>query len=163
MEMISTILIPVDFKVKSLNTLKYYLKRTMLDRVNIKLMYCEHLSDSITDMLFYNPDDVINSHQSPEFTEALSILKNKFAAKLNSLEIVLFHGNNTRAMKNFLEANRVNEIYVSSVYKLSPKKRGFDPIPMFVKADIKFHEIGWNLAGIDTEEELLESLLFNYN
>jgi hypothetical protein len=51
------ILIPIDFSVESLNTLKRALDGLGDTHVEVILMYAEYLSDSITELLFYSPDD----------------------------------------------------------------------------------------------------------
>jgi hypothetical protein len=158
-----TILIPIDLTVKSLNTLKYFLNRTSEERVRVVLMYAVRMSDSITDALFYNPTDIINSRTTQDFNDALAILKNRFNRILTSVDIELFHGESSRALRVFLEAHKVDEVYVASSYKLTCAKRAYDPTDLFPAAGVKVQQIGWNIAGVSTEQDLLESLLFSYN
>jgi len=51
-----TILIPIDFRVASLNTLKYALERSSGSPHRVILIYAEYLEDSITELLFYRPE-----------------------------------------------------------------------------------------------------------
>ncbi|MBP7642450.1 MAG: hypothetical protein KA767_03880, partial [Saprospiraceae bacterium] len=64
------ILIPTDFNVESLNTMKRALERVDDGDVEVILFYSEYLSDSITEMLFYNPEKRLNELITPVFEEA---------------------------------------------------------------------------------------------
>lgn len=46
------ILIPIDFTIESLNTLKFALEENKNEQLTVVLMYATHLSDSITELLF---------------------------------------------------------------------------------------------------------------
>lgn len=53
------ILVPIDFQVESLNTLKLALKQHADNEVIVHLVYGELLDESITRMLFYDPARII--------------------------------------------------------------------------------------------------------
>ena len=134
------ILIPIDFKVESLNTLKIALNE-ITEEVEVVLMYSEYLSDSIIELLFYSPDDKRKSLNTLDFSEALSILTNRFESTLIKVDIEFFHGFNTKAFKNFAEGNKIDCIYIPKNYKLQLSKNGFDPIPLIHKSTLIFHEV----------------------
>ena len=62
------ILIPIDFRIESLNTLKYALEERKQEKSSVILMYSAYNSDSITDLLFYNPTKIVETLPSSEFT-----------------------------------------------------------------------------------------------
>lgn len=134
------ILIPIDFKVESLNTLKIALNE-IEEEVEVVLMYSEYLSDSITELLFYSPDEKRKSLNTPDFGESLSILKNRFESTLIKVDIEFFHGFNAKAFKNFAEGKKVDCIYIPKNYKLQLSKNGFDPIPLIQKSKLTFQEV----------------------
>ncbi len=150
------LLIPIDFKVESLNTLKYALKG-IDEEVEVVLMYSEYLSDSISELLLYSPDEQRNSLKSGDFREALCILKNRYESMLVKVDIELFHGYNTNALKNFIEGHNIDSMYIPKNYKLQPPKNGFDPIPLIVKSKLAYEEVEWQQYA-DSSSEL--SLLF---
>jgi hypothetical protein len=141
---IKQILIPIDFNIESLNTLKLALEECKLQRVNILLFYAETLTSSITELLFYTPKKTIMAMSSAQFNDALNILKNTYESSLQSIDIKLFHGFNKQAFINFCQANQVDLIYIPKNYQLAQKKNSFDPIPLIKKSNIPFIEVSWN-------------------
>lgn len=122
-----TILIPTDFTVQSLNTLKSILNVTSSDTsLDIILLHGLNLSDSIRDLLFYSKNQQIESLTNPEFEEACEVIKNKFDSKISSLRVDLFSGYNVAAFNNYLEGNRVSEIFISDKKLQLANKKSFD-------------------------------------
>ncbi len=136
-----TILIPIDFRVASLNTLKLALEPYSEDTIEVILLHAEYLNDSITELLFYTPKKIVSSYMTNEFKEALEIIRNRFEGKIKYINIELFHGYNTNAMRNFLEANHVDEIYIAKNYQLKQTKNAFDPTPLLKKSNYNVIEV----------------------
>lgn len=138
------ILIPTDFQVESLNTLKLALNKNDGHEVSVCLVYCEYQSDSITELLFYSPNKRIKALAGAEFNEALAIIKNRFSKTLTNLYIDLFHGHNSNALAAFLEARRVQEIYIPQNYTLKSTKNSFDPLPLLKKVQLPIYTMEWS-------------------
>ncbi len=156
--MTKTILVPIDFRVASLNTLKLALEPYSEDPIEVILMYSEYLDDSITELLFYTPNKTVANHITPAFKEALEIIKNRFEGKIKHISIELFHGYNKNAIKTFLEANKVDEIYLAKNYQLRTSKRAFDPTSLLKKSSYKIIEVNINNDIEQTEHEQLIAL-----
>ena len=122
-----TIVIPTDFTVNSLNTLKAVLSSnpsgTSLD---IILLHGMNLSDSIRDLLFFSKMKHIDALSNAEFEEAREVLCNKFDSHINSLKTDLFTGFNQSAFNSYLEANRIDKIYIPDSKENLPNKNSFD-------------------------------------
>ncbi len=157
--MIKTILIPTDFSVASLNTLRHALEQAKNNRHHIVLLYAEILTDSISDLLFYSRERIISPHITPAFIEALEIIKNRFEKKVSDIEIIPFHGRTMSAMQTFLKANKVDEIFIPPMFSLSTAKQAFDPLPFLKKAGVPVHEIKWGNAMLFSEKDQLLALL----
>ncbi len=147
--MLNTILIPIDFRIESLNTLKYCLEERKQEKSSVILMYSAYSSDSITELLFYNPDKIIEALASSNFNDAIDIIKNKYESSLHSFKIELFHGLNRNAFINFYEAQGIDLVYLPRDYYLKPHKNGFDPIPLIKKSKVQYREVAWT-RGHDT-------------
>ena len=156
-----TILIPTDFQVASLNTLKLALKHQNNQEVRVVLMYCEYLSDSITELLFFSPKETIKSLIKPEFEEAVAILKNRFAKTLVQLSVEMFHGQTTNAFQNFAQANEIDEIYIPKSYTLKKSDKSFDPLPYFKKSKLPIYEMEWDNNTKVSREDQLEAIFSN--
>lgn len=159
--MTTKILIPTDFHVESLNTLKLAMNHLETYEVEVVLMYSEDLGNSITELLFYNPKKVIESLRTKEFDEALSILKNRFESRIKSISYEIFHGYRVKLMEDFIESKNIDSIYLPKSYRLQTQKKGFDPIPLIKKSKLSYTELDWE-AGINTSEEYQLSTLFNH-
>lgn len=138
-----TILIPTDFTVESLHTLRLALAQNESVQLRVVLMYAYRLSDSISDLLFYSPGKIINNAITPDFEEGISILKNRFFNTLHSLSIQLFHGNSKQAFTLYADAYGINEIYLPGAYLLKTGKRGFDPLPLIDKSKFTVCTMNW--------------------
>jgi hypothetical protein len=137
------ILIPIDFRIESLNTLKYALEERKHEKSNIILMYSEYISDSITELLFYDSAKIIKALASSDFNDALAIIINTYESSLLSIKIELFNGLNSTAFLNFYEARGVDLVYLPKGYLMKPHKNGFDPIPIIKKSKVESREVAW--------------------
>ena len=156
--MVNKILIPTDFKVESLNTLKYSLEERKQEKSSIILMYSAYNSDSITELLFYSPSKIVEALISPNFKDAINIIKNTYESSIHSFKIELFHGLNKNAFLNFYEAHGIDLIYLPKDYCLKPHKNGFDPIPLIKKSRVEYKEVAWTSDRPTTNKDALTQL-----
>ena len=156
--MVKKILIPTDFKIESLNTLKYSLEERKQEKSSVILMYSAYNSDSITDLLFYNPTKVVEALVSSNFNDAINIIKNTYETSIHSFKIELFHGLNTNAFLNFYESHGIDLVYLPKDYCLKPYKNGFDPIPLIKKSKVQYREVIWANEHNLTEKDDLNQL-----
>jgi hypothetical protein len=156
--MVKKILIPIDFRIESLNTLKYCLEERKQEKSSIILMYSSYKSDSITELLFYKPTEIIDSLVSTNFTDAINIIKNTYESSLDFFKIELFHGLNKNAFLNFYEAQEIDLVYLPKDYCLKPHKNGFDPIPLIKKSKVDYKEVAWTRNYDTTDKDELNQL-----
>lgn len=159
--MLKTILVPIDFRVSSLNTLKYALEKSSGEPHRVMLIYAEYLEDSITELLFYRPESKIASKITPEFRNALEVLRNRFEYQIADLEIKLFHNRSRRGLRRFVENNNVEAIYIPKTYKLKMPKKAFDLVTIIRQTFADFQEIDWAQDGNATSEKDHLEYLFN--
>lgn len=153
--MVKKILIPTDFKIESLNTLKYSLEERKQEKSSVILMYSAYNSDSITDLLFYNPTKIVEALVSSNFNDAINIIKNTYETSIHSFKIELFHGLNLNAFLNFYESHGIDLVYLPKDYCLKPYKNGFDPIPLIKKSKVQYSEVAWTSEqGTSNKDEL---------
>lgn len=161
--MVKTILIPIDFRVASLKTLKFALDSYEKgeESIQVILLHSEYLNDSITDLLFYSPYKLVESKMTASFQEALEVLKNRFEARLAKVDIEVFHGYTLKSFVTFLATHQVDTIYIPKTYRLKTRKSVFDPIPLIQKSNVKVIEIEWDTVNDDQTEEEQLITLFN--
>ncbi len=156
--MTTKILIPTDFHVESLNTLKLAMNHLETYEVDVVLMYAQDLGNSITDLLFYNPKKLVESLRTKEFDEALSILKNRFETRIKSISYEIFHGYRVKLMEDFIESKKIDSIFLPKSYHLQMSKNGFDTIPLIKKSKLTYKELDWETGVYDSEELQLNAL-----
>ncbi len=156
-----TILVPTDFCVASLNTLKLALEQVEEPKVNVVLLYCEYRDDSITELLFYSPSQIIRGLLTDDFRDAVSMLTNRFENKIGQLRVELFHGHAQATFDMLLDTLNVDAIYFSKVYKLRAAKRSFDPTPYIVNGVVPYYEVEWPSQETASEIDKLENLFLN--
>lgn len=156
--MFKTILVPIDFSVESLNTLKLALQKEGETKINVVLMYAANVSNSISDLLFYSPLKEIKQLSNAEFNEAVTVIKNRYESLIHVIRIELFHGHTPTAFKAFAEANKVDMIYVPKYYQLSLLKNGFNPISLIRKSKLNFQEIEWNVDNYTFDQSQMSAI-----
>lgn len=134
-----TILIPTDFSVSSLSTLKSLLSNnTQQHKYNIVLLHGYFTSDSVTDLLFFSKTNELRKLMRPEFKEALMVLKNKYASDINNIREDLFTGYTQRAFDNYVEANAIEEVYLPENYSFASfTKQSFSLLPFITNCTLK--------------------------
>lgn len=156
--MIKTILVPIDFSIESLNTLKLALSMESNTKINVVLMYATNTSNSMTDLVFYSPKKEINRLSNAEFNEAITVIKNRYESLIHIIKFELFHSKTTAAFKAFVEGNKVDKIYIPKYYELMPLKNGFNPIPLIRKSKVNFEEIEWNVDNYTFDKSEMSAL-----
>lgn len=156
--MAKTILIPIDFNVESLNTLKIALNDLQGTRADVVLMYAEYTSDSITELLFYVPENRVKALLKPDFEEGLAVLKNRFEKVIETIRIEFFHGYGVNAFVNFMKGNKIDTIYIPKNYHLKLLSRGFNPIPIIKKSKLPYTEVEWASSTRTSKEDQLNHL-----
>ncbi|GAB2649774.1 hypothetical protein GCM10027035_49680 [Emticicia sediminis] len=156
--MTTKILIPTDFHVESLNTLKLAMNHLETYEVEVVLMYAQDLGNSITDLLFYNPKKLVESLRTKEFDEALSILKNRFETRIKSISYEIFHGYRVKLIEDFIDSKNIDYIFLPKSYHLQMSKNGFDTIPLIKKSKLTYKELDWETGVYDSEELQLNAL-----
>lgn len=159
-DMAKIILIPVDFCVASLNTLKLALDSFKEEKTEILLVYAEYLDDSITDLMFYSENRRIQTllSQSSEFEEGLEIIKNRYHQNIHSITMKLIHSSNRNFLNKFLAGNNVEEIFIPKDYKFRLLKRAFDPVDLLKEIKLPVTEISWDTGYTQSEQEQLNAL-----
>jgi len=137
------ILLPTDFTVESLLTLKKAMEELPDTDVEAVLLYAEHLSTSITELLFYSPAERRRQLVTSHFEEALTILINRFEKRLLRISIEFFHGYGVAAFRNFAAAQEIDRIFLPGSYVLKPLDNGFDPTSILRKSRIPYQEVIW--------------------
>lgn len=137
-----TILIPTDFTVNSLNVLKSILIQNEAKQTyNVILLHGMSLSDSIRDLLFFLKSKQIDSLTNPEFEEAYEVIRNKFDSQISSLRIDLFTGYNLSAFNNYLEGNKVEQIFISDKKPVLTNKNSFDLSRFIEKCQVEVTKV----------------------
>ncbi|MFN3752723.1 hypothetical protein [Flavobacterium sp.] len=157
-----TILIPTDFTVNSLNVLKSILVNNQGKQTfDIILVHGISLSDSIRDLLFYSKTKQIESLTNPEFEEACEVIKNKFDSQISSLRIDLFTGYNLSAFENYLEGNKVAQIFTSENKSVLSNKNSFDLSRFIDKCSVQVTKIDSGFNTIIPEKGKITEVFMN--
>lgn len=155
-----TILIPTDFSIDSLIPVKLAADLDIYTEIDIVLMFCYFLPDSISDLLFYNPARIKEEYNHSKFKEACNILKNKYASKIDHIRVEIFHGRNDTAFDNFIIGHKIDEIIYPKKHILKQYKNSFDPIPYIKNSLLPCREVDWQ-TGNPMQTASLSSLFLD--
>lgn len=156
---VKTVLIPTDFTIESLNLFKKFIQKEN-GSVRVVFFHCVAPADSIVELLFYSEERALNSVINNDFTQAWSILKNKYNSRVVTDKITIFNGNTQGAFGNFLFSNKIDEILIPGNYQLKrTSPRSFDPKSFIRNSGIPVNEISWPTLNVPEKSQLAE--LFN--
>ncbi|OJV55988.1 MAG: hypothetical protein BGO31_18065 [Bacteroidetes bacterium 43-16] len=132
------ILIPTDFSINSLNILKEFLQKDESDEQYDVVLSCGYyLSESITDLLFFSKHKILRSLNTDAFMDAISILRNKYAHSLHTVNVDLFTGSVQSSFDDYLEGNKIETIVFGADRKFTKTvKRSFDLSSFVQKAKV---------------------------
>lgn len=127
--MIKTILIATDFSLESLDILKKVLNKKDSqndeNQYNILFVSGYDMGDSITDLLFTTKHSVLKKIRPQEFSDACTIITNKYPHLINKINCDIFTGYFQRSFNIFLDALQVDEVYYSTSKSKTLKKNQF--------------------------------------
>lgn len=133
--MAEQILIPTNFSVESLNMVREVVENNNELNADIILACGVHPPDSITELLFFSKRKLKDNYISEEFMNALRFLQNRYPQQINSINIELIVYNTKSFVKNFLDANHIETVYLPSNGKLFlPNKECFDICDKLLKS-----------------------------
>ena len=143
--MATTILIPTDFKVTSLEPLKALLQFQSDDSLNVLLVHGIYLSNSISDLLFFDQSDLKIEMAGREYLTKLADMEKELGSKVASIRILFFSGFTQSSFEQFTETNKVDRIVIP--YELNfdwSHKKSMDIIPFLHKSKITKQLIAWD-------------------
>ena len=142
--MVQRVLIPTDFTIESLNTVRHLLNNDSSETTfDITLFFGFRLPNSTRELIFFSKSKLIYDVSNPRFEEACLRIKKDYVGQVNSLELDIFTGINKAAFQNYLEAKHIDKVYVPVKYQLKlPHKRSFNLLPFLYKSGIDVHEVG---------------------
>ncbi|KQT22371.1 hypothetical protein ASG31_03315 [Chryseobacterium sp. Leaf404] len=138
--MSKTILIATDFSLESLNIMKKVLREKNSSHSNeqykILLVSGYDAGDSIRDLLFNTKGKILSKIKSAEFSDALSIIKNKYPDLVSKITCDIFTGSFQRTFDQFLKTTGVDEAYYSGSLKENNHNGKFDIVPYLKRTKI---------------------------
>lgn len=130
--MAKNILVPLDFHVASLNTLKIALELNSDEKFRVTLCG-KHFVNSISELLLYSPGKAIGALTTVDFMQALQTIKTRFEEVFEKVSLELFHGFLQNALSHFLTAREMDEIFIPKSYTLHTSREAFEPYSFFEK------------------------------
>ncbi|TSJ48038.1 hypothetical protein [Fluviicola chungangensis] len=141
----TTILIPTDFKESSLEPLKALLQFQTEDSINVLLVHGIYLSNSVSDLLFFDQSDLKIEMAGKEFLKKLYDLEKELGPKVASIQIVFFSGFTQSSFEQFTETNKIDRIIIPYELRFDwSHKKSMDVIPFLHKSKIKKQLIAWD-------------------
>lgn len=151
---------PTDFTVESLNLVKQAIEDHPNEKIDFLLVHGIHVTDSITDLLFFSKGKIISSLTNPVFDEACSVLRKHFASAVNSFRIELFMGFTQTAFTNFMISMQVDKMYVPESYTLKLKDAmSADLMPYINRSKVKKTEVDWKISESGFSSNSIAQLL----
>lgn len=155
-----TILIPTDFTSTPLLLLKHAALSSH-EKLEVIFMYSTFVSDSITDLLFYSPQKILQQAISQEFQEGCAIMQNKYPEKITSIRYEIFHGSSGSAFRTLAELNKVDKVFIATDMPYKLRRSEFNPIKLILRSAVPVEEVSMQSGTRVTEKDLIAQLLTN--
>lgn len=141
----TTILIPTDFKISSLEPLKALLQFQNEESIKVLLVHGIYLSNSISDLLFFDQSDLKIELAGKEYLGKLYELEKELGSKVASMQVIFFSGFTQSSFEQFTETNKVDRIIIP--YELEfdwSHKKSMDILPFLHKSKVAKQLIAWD-------------------
>lgn len=125
------ILIPTDFSIASLNAVHAAMAIYNDAPVRISLFHLLSMPDELPGIIFRTMRNKHYALITDEFKEGCEILENRYGSALHSLNIKFGFGNTVRYVKNWLEGEKITDIFICPDIPLglpSPKSVAMLPL-----------------------------------
>ena len=134
----TTILIPTDFTLTSLNMVKDAASRFRGQRLNIVLFHALYMPTDIHDLLFL-PARVPYEKVTEDFRHACTVIKKKNSDVIAQINFRYMYGSTNAVFRNFMEANTIDAIFMPEHIVLKKVyDNSVDLRSLFKKAAIPF-------------------------
>ena len=133
-----TLLIPTDFKLRSLNAVSCLVDRYYPEKINIVMVHLLGVTDAMGELEMLSRRSVEYRLISDEFYASCSRLKKQFPDQIENINITFFYGYTMAAFRNFLEANEVDAIVALDNYDHEAlTEKSIDPAKLIYRSGIE--------------------------
>lgn len=153
-----TVLIPTDFTTTPLLLLKHA-ALSAADKLEVIFMYSTFTSDSITDLLFYSPQRILQAAIPRDFREGCAIMMNKYPEKISGIRYEVFHGNNATAFQILADLNKVDKVLIARDQPFRLHGYEFNPVSNILTSNIPVEEVAMQVSPPVNEKDLIAQLL----
>ena len=134
------VLLPTDLTVQSLKPVHDIVKEANGQPINVSVVHLICPPTSITELLFIGQSKPF--HEVPQkFKEALQFLRNRYEGLL-TIRFDFVYCNTSRYFNNFVEGNRIDEVYVLNNYSYRlTLRQSEDPAAYLNKCKVQMHKV----------------------
>lgn len=141
----TTILIPTDFKLESLELLKTFIQFQEDEGIEVILAHGIYLSNSISELLFFDESDLKLEMAGRTFLKQLNAVQDELGSKVSSIRVAFYYGFTQSSFEYFTEANRVTKMIIPDNMEFdSSNRKSMDILPFFRKSKITKELFSWD-------------------
>lgn len=134
----TTILIPTDFTLQSLNMVKDAARGFAGQPLNVVLFHALHMPTDIQDLLFLS-NRVPHEKITDDFRRTCAAIKRKNSNVISQINFRHMYGSTNAVFRNFIEANLIEAIFMPEhVILKKVYNNSVDLRPLFQKATVPF-------------------------
>lgn len=127
--------------------------------LDVMFLYSALMPDSITELLFYSPQKMLDEAMSQEFRDGCAMIQNKYPEKIRNIRFEVFHGRSTDAFRTLAELHKVEEVLIPRSYTFRLDENSLNPIPLILKSGVAVRAIELEQTEYISESDLLAGLL----
>lgn len=112
----TTLIVPTDFTVGSLDALKAFLQRSQHQTFRLVFVHRIAMSSSIQDLLFFKWKEIKAQLVSEDFNQQMDHMQLEFADQVKDQEIYFFHGMFQRTFNRWADSYENPMIFMQEAY-----------------------------------------------
>lgn len=156
------IVIPSDLKLSSLEHLRSILQFQSENELQVILLHGIYLSNSISDLLFFDKSDLKLDIAGREFMKKLEQLEDELGNKVKSIQVDFFSGFTQSSFNNYLAAVKAEKVVIPNDFHFDwSHKKSMDILPYFTKCSIAKQYLSSNQNTLAPPKQIIYKNAFS--
>lgn len=150
----TVVVIPSDLKMKSLDSLKSILQFQTEDRIHVILLHGVYLSNSISDLLFFDRTELKLHLAEKKFLLELLKLEQEMKPRLVDIQIEFFSGFTQSSFNAFMSTLGVDKIIIPQHFEFDwSNKKSMNILPFLLNSKLDKHLISSDVFYNEESEQ----------
>jgi len=148
------IIIPSDLKLSSIEHLRSILQFQSENDMQVILLHGIYLSNSISDLLFFDKSDLKLEIAGSRFMQRINDLEDELGPMVQGIQVDFFSGFTQSSFNNYLSAVKADKVIIPNDFRFDwSHKKSMDILPYFMNCQISKQYLSGSRNAVETPAE----------